>query len=60
MCMSFSHCCGHGKFGENFKREVEPTEDGLTIKIKAESPEKAEALKKMYEAHKKLCGEECN
>jgi hypothetical protein len=59
MCMSFSHCCGHGKPGENFEREIEKTSDGLIIKIKARNPEKAEALKKMYEAHRKLCSEEC-
>jgi len=60
MCSSFSHCCGHGKLGENFGREIEKTSDGLIIKIKAKNPEKAEALKKMYEAHRELCGEECD
>ncbi len=60
MCLSFNHCCGRGKFTKNFKREIEKTSDGLIIKIKAKTPEKAEALKKMYEAHRELCGEECD
>jgi hypothetical protein len=60
MCLSFGHRCGHGKFSKNFKHEIEKTDDGLIIKIKAKSPEKAEALKKMYEAHRVLCGEECD
>ncbi len=60
MCFSFSRCrCNHGRFNENFEHEVEQTDDGLTIKIKAKSPEKAEALKKMFEAHRKLCSEDC-
>jgi hypothetical protein len=58
MCFSFNRClCNHVRSNENFEHEVEQTEDGLTIKIKAKSPEKAEALKKMFEAHKELCGE---
>jgi hypothetical protein len=60
MCLSFSHCCGHDKFSKSFEREIEKTDDGLTIKIKAKNPEKAIALKKMYEAHRELCGEECD
>ena len=60
MCSSFNHCCGHGKKGKNFEREIETTDDGLIVKIKAKTPEKAEALKKMYEAHRELCGEECD
>ncbi len=60
MCWSFNRCCcSHEKFNENFKHEVEQTNDGLTIKIKAKSPKKAEALKKMFEAHRELCGENC-
>jgi hypothetical protein len=60
MCCSFRHCCSDSvEFGENFVREVEQTDDGLNIKIKARSPEKAEALKKMFEAHKELCDEKC-
>lgn len=58
MCFSFNRClCNHVRSNENFELEVEQTEDGLTIKIKAKSPEKAEALKKMFEAHKEFCGE---
>jgi hypothetical protein len=60
MCSGFNHCCGQGTFGKNFEREIEKTGDGLIIKIKAKNPEKAEALKKMYEAHRELCGKECN
>lgn len=58
MYFSFNHCrCNHGRFNEDFEHEVEQTDDGLTIKIKAKSTEKAEALKKMFEAHWELCGE---
>ena len=60
MCSSFGHRCGYGKLGKDFAREVEKTDDGLIIKIKAKDPEKAEALKKMFEAHRELCGEECD
>jgi len=60
MCSSFSHCCGHGKLGKNFEREIEKTDNGLIIKIKAKNPGKAEALKQMYEVHRELCGEECD
>ncbi len=60
MCSSFSRRCGHGMFSKNFEHEIEKTGNGLIIKIKAKNPEKAEALKKMYEAHRELCGEECD
>jgi hypothetical protein len=60
MCCSFRHCCSDFvRFEENFTREVEQTDDGLNIKIKAKSPEKADALKKMFEAHTKLCSKNC-
>jgi len=60
MCWNFNHCCfSLAKFGKDFKHEVEKTDNGLTIKIKAKSPEKAESLKKMFEAHRELCGENC-
>ncbi len=60
MCFSFNrYRCNHEKFCKDFKHEVEQTEDGLIIKIKAKSPEKAAALKKMFEAHRELCGEDC-
>jgi hypothetical protein len=57
--MSFNCCSGHGRKDKNFTRTIEKTADGLTIKIKAKTPEKASALKKMYEAHRELCDEEC-
>jgi hypothetical protein len=58
MCWNFNHCCfGLTKFGKHFKHEIEKADDELIIKIKAKSPEKAESLKKMFEAHREFCGE---
>lgn len=51
--------CDPKEFRKNFDYKVEPSEKGVTISITAKDPEKAEALKKLAEAHQVLCGEDC-
>ena len=36
--------------------KVETTDKGLTIKLSSDDPEKIEALKKLYESSRVLCG----
>ena len=60
MCFSLKCCCcGSEKRDKDFEHQIEKTPDGLTIKIKAKSQKKAEALKKLFDARKELCGEDC-
>ena len=52
MCL----CCTQKQCISDFTCETRETKDGVTMKIKAKSPQKAQALKKMVAAHKELCG----
>jgi hypothetical protein len=49
--------CGPAQLREDFDYKTEETEGGVQITITAKDPEKAEALKKLLEAQRVLCGD---
>ncbi len=55
--MAFASCCDPARFREDFECKTEEVEGGVQFTVTAKDPEKAQALKKMLEARKVLCGD---
>ena len=54
-------CCGINAFGcsDQFNLSITNNPEGITVNVTPKDKKKVEALQKMVEACRELCGEDC-